>query len=144
MSLALKVLFKKLFDHYYSYEGLCGGCCSLCGATGFKPYLVHCCWKGVLYLLRHNYLGTNHRHLTEIDCSSAVVGGLAAGSEFGANQYTGPACGAKKCFIAPAAAGNITTTVNKGRWAGPMSSLLLLDVYGTNQLQNGRIVNSSL
>ena len=52
-------------------------------ATGFKPYLVHCCWKGVLYLLRHNYLGTNHRHLTEIDCSSAVVGGLAADSESG-------------------------------------------------------------
>ena len=47
----------------------------------------------------------------------------------GANQYTGPACGAKKCFIAAAAAGNITTTVNKGRHAGPISSLLLLDVY---------------
>ena len=43
----------------------------------------------------------------------------------GANQYTGPA---KKCFIAAAAAGDITTIVNKGRWAGPMSSLLLLDV----------------
>ena len=37
----------------------------------------------------------------------------------GANQYTGPA---KKCFIAAAAAGDITTIVNKGRWAGPMSS----------------------
>ena len=50
-----------------------------------------------------------------------------------ANQYTGlagPACGTKKCFIAAAAAGNITTTVNKGRWAGPISSPLLLDVYG--------------
>ena len=47
----------------------------------------------------------------------------------GANQYTGPACGAKKFFIAAAAAGDITTTVNKGRQAGPMSSLLLLDVY---------------
>ena len=46
----------------------------------------------------------------------------------GANQYTGPACGTKKCFIAAAASGDITTTVNKGRQAGPMSSLL--DVYG--------------
>ena len=43
----------------------------------------------------------------------------------GANQYTGPACGAKKCYIAAAAAGDITTTVKKGRGAGPMSSLLL-------------------
>ena len=48
----------------------------------------------------------------------------------GANQKTGPSCGAKKCFIAAAAAGDITTTVNKGRQAGPMSGLLLLDVYG--------------
>ena len=48
----------------------------------------------------------------------------------GANQYTGPACGAKKCLIAAAAAGDITISVNKGRRAGPMSSLLLLDVYG--------------
>ena len=72
-----------------------------------------------------------HRHLREIDCSSAIVGGPAAGPESGANQYTCHACGAKKCFIAAAAAGNITTTVNKGRQAGPMSSLLLLDVYGS-------------
>ena len=35
----------------------------------------------------------------------------------------------KKCFIAAAAAGNITTTVNKGRQARPMSSLLPLDVF---------------
>ena len=47
----------------------------------------------------------------------------------GANQYTGPACGTKKCFTAAAAAGDITTTLNKGRRAGPMSSLFLLDVY---------------
>ena len=52
----------------------------------------------------------------------------------GANQYTGPACGTKKCFIAAAAAGNITTTVNKGRRARPMSSLLLLDVYESNKV----------
>ena len=48
----------------------------------------------------------------------------------GANQYTGPACGAKKSFIGAAAAGDITATVNKGRQAGPISSLLILDVYG--------------
>ena len=54
----------------------------------------------------------------------------------GANQYTGPACGAKKCFIAAAAAGDITTRVNKGRQAGAMSSLLLLDVYVTARVQN--------
>ena len=48
----------------------------------------------------------------------------------GTNQYSGPACGAKKCFIEAGEAGDITTTVNKGRRAGPMSSLLLLDVYG--------------
>ena len=47
-----------------------------------------------------------------------------------ANQYTGPAYNAKKCFIAAAVAGNITTTVHKGRQGRPMSSLLLLDVYG--------------
>ena len=47
-----------------------------------------------------------------------------------ANQYTGPACGTKKYFIVAAVAGNITITVNKGRQAGPMTSLLLLDVYG--------------
>ena len=47
----------------------------------------------------------------------------------GANQYACPACGAKKCFIVLAAADDITTTVNKSRQAGPMSSLLLLDVY---------------
>ena len=31
--------------------------------------------------------------------------------------------------MAAAAAGNITTSVNKGMRAGPMSGLLLLDVY---------------
>ena len=33
----------------------------------------------------------------------------------GANQHTGPTCGTKKCFIAAAAAGYITTKVNKDR-----------------------------
>ena len=60
----------------------------------------------------------------------AVVGSQPLALNQGANQNTGHACGAKKCFIATAAAGNITTTVNKGRRARPMSRLLLLDVYG--------------
>ena len=72
----------------------------------------------------------NHRHLREIDCSLAVVGGLALNA--GANQYTCPAYSTKKCFIA-AVAGNITTTENIGWRAGPMSSLLLLDVCDWNQ-----------
>ena len=36
----------------------------------------------------------------------------------GANQYTGPARGAKKCFIAAAAAGDITNAVNKADGMG--------------------------
>ena len=40
----------------------------------------------------------------------------------GVNQYTGPTCGAKKCFIA---AGDITTIVNKGRQARSISSLCI-------------------
>ena len=73
----------------------------------------------------------------------AVVGGPAAGAESWANQYTGPACGAKKCFIAAAAAaGNITTTVYKCRWAGPMSSLLLLDVYVIYTLMQQKLLSS--
>ena len=40
----------------------------------------------------------------------------------GTNQYTGPAFSAKACFMV---AGNITTSVNKGRQAGPMTSLLI-------------------
>ena len=82
-------------------------------------------------------MGLIHRHLREKDSSLAIVGGPAAGAESGVNQYTGPSCGTQKCFIADAAAGDITTTVNKGKRAGPMSSLLLLDVYGLilNQLK---------
>ena len=49
-----------------------------------------------------------------IDCSLAVVGKPAAGAESRGKSTT---CGAKKCFIGAAAAGNITTTVNKGRQA---------------------------
>ena len=63
-----------------------------------------------------------------------------------ANLYTSQACGAKKCFIKAAAAGNITTTVNKGSQAGPIRSLLLLDVYGSHWLpltwEVGQIVGS--
>ena len=49
-----------------------------------------------------------------------------------ANQYSCPAYSAKKGFIAAAVAGDITTTVNKGRRADKMSRLLLLDVYEHN------------
>ena len=56
----------------------------------------------------------------------AIVGGLAAAWAMalnpGANQYTGPTFSAKACFMM---AGNKTTTVNKGRQAGPMSGLLI-------------------
>ena len=74
----------------------------------------------------------NHRHLWEIDCPLAIVGRPATGAECGANQYTCPAYGAKKCFIAAARAGDITTSVNKGKRARPMISLLFLDVYALN------------
>ena len=47
----------------------------------------------------------------------------------GANQYSCPTYSAKVCFIAATATGDITTTVNRGRLAGPMSGLLVLDVY---------------
>ena len=45
----------------------------------------------------------------------------------------GPAYSAKVCLMAGTVAGdNITTSVNKGRWARPMSGLLLLNVYDLN------------
>ena len=47
--------------------------------------------------------------------------GWAMALNLGANQYTGPTFSAKACFIV---AGDITTSVNKGRRAGPMSGLL--------------------
>ena len=73
---------------------------------------------------RINY--TYYRHLREIDCSSAVVGGLAAAWAMvlnpGAKQCTGPTLSTKACFMV---AGDITTSVNKGRWAVPLSSILI-------------------
>ena len=75
--------------------------------------------------------GVKQRHLREkIDCSLAIVGGPAADTESRGKSIHWTACDAKKCFIAAAAAGDITTTVNKGRRVGPLSSLLLFDVYG--------------
>ena len=47
----------------------------------------------------------------------------------GVNLYTCPTYSAKVCFIVATVAGNITTSVNTGRQAGPMSGVLLLDVY---------------
>ena len=86
---------------------------------------------------------SDHRQ-REIDCSSAIVGRLAAGAESGGKSIHWPACDAKMCFKAAATAGNITTTVNKVRQAEPMSSLLLLGVYGSNMLRfrNGNKQNN--
>ena len=71
-------------------------------------------------------MGFLQRHLREIDCSLAIVGrlatALAMALNLGANQYTGPAFSAKACFMV---VGNITTSVNKGRRARPMSGLLI-------------------
>ena len=71
-----------------------------------------------------------HRPLREIDFSLAIDGGLAAAWAMalnpGENQYTGPAFSTKACFMV---AGNITTSVNKGRQAGPMEQSTYLDVY---------------
>ena len=39
----------------------------------------------------------------------------------GANQFTDPTFSAKACFIV---AGDLTTIVNKGKRAGPMSGLI--------------------
>ena len=64
-------------------------------------------------------VGCPHRHLREIDCSLAIVGRTAAVWAMalypGPNQYTGPTFSAKACFMV---AGDITTSVNKGRQAG--------------------------
>ena len=78
----------------------------------------------------------NHRHPREIDRSSAIVVGLAAaqaspgnGTESGGISIHWPAFSAKTCFLL---AGDITTSVNKGRQARPMSGLSHLDVYVCN------------
>ena len=63
------------------------------------------------------------------------MAGKSLALNVGTNQYTCPAYSAKKCFIATAARGDITTTVNRGRRAGPISSLLLLYVYGNNAIK---------
>ena len=85
----------------------------------------------ILYLFQTSVY-SSHRHLRDIDSSLSIVGGLAVGAESGGKSIHWPQCGAKKCFIAAAEVGNISTTVNKGRWAGPMSSLLLIDVYDSS------------
>ena len=64
-------------------------------------------------------IGHDHRHLREIYCSLAIVGGLAAAWPIALNprakQYTYPTFSAKACFMV---AVDITTSVNKGRQAG--------------------------
>ena len=72
------------------------------------------CWK----VTGDDFLTCPHRHLREIDCSLAVVGGPAAGAECGGKSIHLPCIQRQIDFIAAAAAGNITTTVNKGRWPG--------------------------
>ena len=71
-------------------------------------------------------VGWVHRHLRETDRLLAIVGSptsdWAMALNPGANQYTGPAFSIKACFMV---AGAITTSVNKGRWAVPMSGLLV-------------------
>ena len=73
-----------------------------------------------LVALRHN-----HEHLRDLDHSSAIVGRPATAWAMalnpGANQYTGPAFRATASFMV---SGDTTTSVNKGRRAGPMSGLL--------------------
>ena len=67
-----------------------------------------------------------HRHLREIHRSLAIVGrqadAWAMALNPGANQYTGTALSAIAGFMV---AGDITTSVNKDRRAGPMSGLLI-------------------
>ena len=57
------------------------------------------------------------------------MAGQPLGTESEDKSILSPAYSAKVCFIAAAVAGDITTTVNRGRQARPMSNLLLLDVY---------------
>ena len=71
-------------------------------------------------------LTLSHRHLREIDL---LIGrswwagcNMSNGTESGGKRYTGPAYITKACFKV---AGDITTAVNKGRRARPMSGLLL-------------------
>ena len=82
-----------------------------------RPGLIH---------FKYCIVPSYHRHLREIDRSLAVVGRPAA--ESGANQYSCPAYNAKVCEMVAAVAGNIITSAHKGRRAGPMRGLLLLDV----------------
>ena len=67
-----------------------------------------------------------HRHLREFDFLLGVVARPAIASDMelnpGAIQYTRLAYSAKVCFMA---FGDITTSVNKGRRPGPMSSPFL-------------------
>ena len=57
------------------------------------------------------------------------MAGQPLGAESGGKSIRSPAYSVKVCFIVATVAGNITTSVNRGRQAGPMSGVLLLDVY---------------
>ena len=73
-------------------------------------------------MTKHN----NHRHLVEIGRSLAIVGVRAAAlgncTEPGGKSIHWPTFSAKACFMV---AGNIITSINKGRRATPMSGLLM-------------------
>ena len=91
---------------------------TLCFQTHQKWGTIY--WKPVRV---YSGLWFHHRHLREIDCSLAVVGRPAA--ECGGKSIHLPTYSAKKCFIAAAPAGGITTIVNKGRQVRPMKSTSL-------------------
>ena len=55
----------------------------LLSATSYSINRSKGCWKRPLYKLSHNQICLIHRHLREIDCSSAIVGGPAAGAVSG-------------------------------------------------------------
>ena len=101
--------------------------------------MQHFCFY-IFCFLKIGIIIPRHRHLREIDCSSPIVGMPAAAwataLNLRANQYTGPKFSTKACFMV---AGDITTSVNKGRRAGPMSDLLIQMSLIVESTWRGRI-----
>ena len=67
------------------------------------------------------------------------MAGQPLGAESEENQCTHAAYSAKVYLMVAMVAGNITTSVNKGRQARPMGDLLLLYVYGSHYLSFRRL-----
>ena len=89
-------------------------CCRSCSGLSLREHRV-------VHVINQLQPYTSKRNRLLIGCSwqaSRLV------LNPGANKYTHPACSAKVCFIAATAAGDITTTVNRDRQAGPMSSTM--------------------